>query len=364
VRLVVACGLLVAAVAAPFVVAPFPGQVEALFSRRLYPLAARLLAHVTSGVPFPVAEAAALLLVLGAFVFFWTLVGAWRRGIGRRRRLLSSAATRLVLVAAIGYAVFLTCWGFNYRRLPFATTSGLDVGPVAIAELVELADALVAESNALRAGRHEDADGAFRAEAGVLSRAPRGNEVLRIRFASLAGPTPRPKPAWLSPLLSRVGIAGIYIPFTAEPLVNAALPEAELPWSASHEIAHAQGFAREDEANFVAYLACREHPDPDFRYSGSLVASFYVVSALAGSDPPAARRIDARRSEAVRRDVAAIVAWQVLYAGPLRDAGERVNDAYLRSQGTRDGVRSYGRMVDLLVATRRPQAGRVLGSAP
>jgi hypothetical protein len=168
----------------------------------------------------------------------------------------------------------------------------------------------------------------------------------------------------LSPLLSRVGIAGIYIPFTAEPLVNGLLPQAELPFSASHEIAHAQGFAREDEANFVGYLACRGHGDPDFRYSGTLVASFYVMSALAGSDAAAARALEDLRSEAVRRDVAAILAWNARYAGALRDAGEKVNDAYLRSQGAREGVRSYGRMVDLLVAERRPRAGRVLGSAP
>ena len=30
-----------------------------------------------------------------------------------------------------------------------------------------------------------------------------------------------------------------------------------------------------------------------------------------------------------------------------------MNDAYLRSQGQKDGVRSYGRMVDLLLAERR-----------
>jgi len=32
---------------------------------------------------------------------------------------------------------------------------------------------------------------------------------------------------------------------------------------------------------------------------------------------------------------------------------ERVNDAYLKTQGQADGVRSYGRMVDLLLAERR-----------
>ena len=36
----------------------------------------------------------------------------------------------------------------------------------------------------------------------------------------------------------------------------------------------------------------------------------------------------------------------------------RVNDAYLRAQGQADGVQSYGRMVDLILALRR-QAGNL-----
>jgi hypothetical protein len=37
------------------------------------------------------------------------------------------------------------------------------------------------------------------------------------------------------------------------------------------------------------------------------------------------------------------------------EAQERVNNAYLRSQGQKEGVRTYGRMVDLLLAERRPR---------
>ena len=37
------------------------------------------------------------------------------------------------------------------------------------------------------------------------------------------------------------------------------------------------GFAREDEANCLAYFACRQHSDPEFRYSGPLVALRYLL---------------------------------------------------------------------------------------
>src|SRR5207249_4127597 len=89
-----------------------------------------------------------------------------------------------------------------------------------------------------------------------------------------------------------LGISGIFCPFTGEPNVNTTLPEPDVPFAACHELAHAHGFAREDEANYVGYVACIRHPDPDFRYSGLLAASLYAMNALArvgrGAAPPAA----------------------------------------------------------------------------
>jgi len=338
-----------------------PAQVETQYSRGLYPHVARSLAALTASLPFPLGE---WLVAIGVAYLLGVLARLARRllsGPEPRRVVLAAAARRLVLGSGIGYAVFLLVWGLNYQRLPFAQTSGLTTRGASAAELADLARELVLDANRSREGRDEDSAGVFRLakeHEATFESASTGNRALAARFPALAGPTPRPKGAGVSPILSRLGVAGIYLPFAAEPLVNLTLPEVELPFSASHELAHAQGLAREDEANFVAYLACRLHPDADFRYSGALVAGFYVLAALDAVDRHAAHEREALRSAAVRRDVAAVAAWSARYEGPLREAGERVNDAYLRSQGAREGVRSYGRMVDLLLAERRARRER------
>ena len=100
-----------------------------------------------------------------------------------------------------------------------------------------------------------------------------------------------PKPAWTSPLLARLGIGGFYFPLTAEPHVDVELPDSEIPFCASHEVAHELGFAREDEANYVGYLLCRLHPDADFKYSGAYMASRHALAALASVDRPEARAL-------------------------------------------------------------------------
>ena len=57
----------------------------------------------------------------------------------------------------------------------------------------------------------------------------------------------------------------------------------------------------------------------------------------------------------MRRDDAAAEAWRARYDTPIAHAGEAVNDAYLRSNGVSDGVESYGRVTDLLVAWARAE---------
>jgi hypothetical protein len=215
-------------------------------------------------------------------------------------------------------------------------------------------------------GLPEDAHGVLRLAMGsrdAFGRARSGFVEAHNRFAIVEVPVALPKPAAFSPLLSRLAISGIYAPFTAEPLVNDEVPEPDLPFCAAHEMAHASGFAREDEANYLGSVACRLHVDADFRYSGTLAASLYVVSALATVDRDAARRLHDGRSAAVKRDIDALDAWAARHEGPVAEASRRVNNAYLRSQGTPDGVASYGRFVDLLLAEHRAEGER-LGSRP
>jgi hypothetical protein len=192
---------------------------------------------------------------------------------------------------------------------------------------------------------------------GTLARVESGYDRAAREYPVLAGRFGPPKAALLSLPMAYLGITGIYSPFTGEAHVNATVPEPELPFTASHEIAHARGFAREDEANYLAYLACSRHPDRDFAYSGAFVASNYALAALREADPQAYARVAAERSASVRRDLEALAAWARRYKGPAATASHVVNDAYLRSQGV-GGVRSYGRMVDLLLAERRLRLSR------
>ncbi len=337
-----------AAIALHYVAAGEPTTVESLYSERIYPRIAASFNVITRHLPFALADWLAITGLATIVVF----IARWARHVrSDRRRAFASALHTLVLAGATTYLAFLLFWGLNYRRLPIAVSLGLQTAPAPLSELTQLAEELTADANALRAGRKEEA-GAFRLEVGA-------HETLRNAAAGFGPPlgalphAARPKGSLFSPLLARLGISGIFVPFTGEALVDTLIPEVEMPFSASHELAHLQGWAREDEASFVAYTACRGHAAPDFRYSGALMASLHASAALAARDRESAKRVAAARAPAVVRDVAEIRAWQQKYEGLLSRLGDRVNDRYLRSQGDPRGLQSYGRMVDLLLAERR-----------
>jgi hypothetical protein len=354
-----ALALLPAALLAQWAAAAAPRAVEAVYAGGLYRGIRWTHAVLTGWIPYSVAEGLAALLVAG---LAWRLARIRPRGVreywarqGVGRRLARTA--RGVLGASGGlYLLFLLAWGLNYRRPALAELARLGPTGGTREELAALSRELIGAANVLRADVHEDGQGAMRLFAGRRAALDAAHDGLRAaagRLPPLAGPRVRPKPALLSPLLARMGISGIFIPFTGEAHVNATLPDVDVPFAASHELAHQRGLAREEEASYAAAVACRLHPSPDFRYSGALLSSLYVQSALAAIDRGAAAALEARRSPAVRRDQAALAEWSRRYRSRLTEVTHRVNDRYLRSQGQELGVRSYGAMVDLLLAERR-----------
>jgi Protein of unknown function (DUF3810) len=335
-----------------------PSLVERAYSQGIYRAVAAAFAFTTGRLPFSVGE---VLLVLGAIaVVVW--MAAVVRGIARardgRRAIVARALAQAWIGAGAFYLAFVLLWGLNYRRRPYAELAGLDTRPSAVPELASVCDRLIREANAARESLPEDAAGVARLAGGrseAMRRAPEGYREVGRDQPALAGASARAKPVRISTLLSYLGISGIFCPFTGEANVNTTLPEPDVPFASCHELAHAQGFAREDEANYIGYVACTRHPDADFRYSGLLGASVYAMNALYRADRPRYAALEARRSAGVRRDLQALVAWSERYRGPAERASRAVNNAYLKMQGQPDGVRSYGRMVDLLIAEQRPR---------
>ena len=289
-----------------------PALVEAWYSRGFFALINPVLASATRLIPLALGEFALPLLVLA-------LAGVWF--VTPRAWLYDLAILSVVL------AWFVLGWGLNYQRQPWAVTIGLTVKGGTTAELEALSGKLVAQANA-------------------------SYEAKPVDWRALV---PAGKPSLFSEGMSWLGIAGIYLPWTAEPLVNTGPPAWSVAFSAAHEASHQLGWAREDEANFLAWKVLSESPERSAKYAAALGALPYVAQALlsASGGPEAWQKVAGQLSDPVRADWKASQAYWERFAGPAQKLSRAVNDTYLRTQGQTDGVRSYGRMVDLLLAWDR-----------
>ena len=110
------------------------------------------------------------------------------------------------------------------------------------------------------------------------------------------------------------------------------------------------GFMQEEEANFIAFLACLSSDRSDFQYSGYLSGWVYCMNALYRADYNAWQEVRVTLMEEAEPDLEANNAFWDSYHGTISETAERINDTYLKANGQAEGVQSYNRMVDLIVA--------------
>jgi hypothetical protein len=282
------------------------------------------------------------------------------------------------VLAAFVTAAFYVTWGLNYARAPLPDRLGWQAierpadesaRRLQTEEILTLTRQLVEATNdAYRefAGG-DDLGRPSSVPAGVATLDPAldaGYARVHSRLAlepAIAWPRGRAKPAVASLVMSHLRLRGFYFPWTGEAIYNRLQPEASLPQVLAHEKAHQRGIALEDEASFVGYLACASSADPYVRYSGYLFAQGQLIGELSRrAGPEAAAALRRQRLAGVQRDLAAVSAYWRRYGGRASRVSARVNDGYIRAQGDRRGIASYGATRSLIVLFARHNGGSAI----
>ncbi|WP_283607881.1 DUF3810 domain-containing protein [Faecalispora anaeroviscerum] len=325
----------------------------------IYPIFSLGENRITSLVPFSIMELllAALAILLPALLIR-LIVRLVRRKQERNMLFLRALASLLCAAGVVTFWFMISC-GINYSRYPFAQVSGLTVRPSSTEELKKLCTELAQQANRDRAGIETDSQGVA-----VLSDRKKAAETARAvmdsmeaRYPTLKSGYGAPKAVMASRLMSYLDITGVYFPFTMEANVNVDAPAYGIPATMLHELSHVRGYMREDEANFIAYLAGRDSTSPVFAYSGTILAFIYANNALYSADQKAGQETYSQLDSGAQKDLAAAGAYWKQFEGPAAKVAAKVNDSYLKSNRQEDGVKSYGRMVDLLLADYRQRHG-------
>ena len=332
-----------------------PHEIERFYSKQAYRAIAQIFSIMTGIIPLSVAE----LLVILSLITVIILLGRFIYNLWVFRRpshtLLIGIGNAFIIVSIV-YFSFVLIWGLNYHRLPFSDIAGLDAEPASVKELEAVCQNLIARANQIRPSVLENDRGVMRIPASkgdVFKRASLGYVEAANFYSELGGTYGIPKGPIFSRFMSISGISGIYFPFTWEANVNVETPDCMLPATTSHEMAHQRGFAREDEANYIAYLTCTLHPDVDFQYSGILLALIHSMNALYRYNPDQYAVLRKGYDPGIERDLYDLNLFWKQFEGPIERTSSKINNAYLKSNMQEDGIHSYGRMVDLLIAEYR-----------
>ncbi len=336
----------------------WPQFTETVYSRGIFRITNQALSTVTGALPFSLAELLLYASIVGVAVFLAMMIvhsilarKDWWRVLLRRVIALGCAASMV-------YALFIGLWGFNYARQPLGETLSLDTSPATVQELYSTCEALIEKANTLRAEVPENSDGVFspaetRADIMRSTEPLYNNAAQASGFSFLGGSFGRAKPVLYSVGMSWAHITGVYFPFTGEANVDNDVPDLLFASTCLHETAHQRGFSREDEANFLAYYVASFSDDAETAYSGTVLALIHAMNQLYSADSDLYFELRDTYAEGLNRDLANYSDYWQHFESPVSEKAEAVNNTFLKANQQQDGVKSYGRMVDLLIGLWR-----------
>ncbi len=295
---------------------------SAWFSGHISLPLASLISRAAASGSWPVGE---VMLLAGAPVLILLLL--WS---AVRRRAPRGPAFALALV----FLVYAVLW------VPLCHVPAMEVEPYETWRLMKLSRTLADQAESLRAEAMDAQDSP--GETLAMAR----DAVAALDLTAL--PLQKPKFSRYPQILRALKIAGLYSPWTGEAIVSPDEPAFTLPFLASHELAHAAGIAREDEANYAAYRACMTG-NVRFQYAGTIYALRYSMDALRAIDMD--KWFDIRRelSDGVRSDFTRIDDLGDSSTG-FAAFSDRAAEAFLRLSGQPAGLSSYTGVVNFLLA--------------
>lgn len=328
------------------------------YATKVYKVFAVSIGFFTGLVPFSLGE---VLIASGIIILAIYIIMTFIRTI--KRKTLKYAAifvVNIVASASVLYFLFVLFCGLNYYRYEFTAYSGLEVKSSSKQELIDLCESLINDANKFRANLKTDENGIAALNDNsfydTARRAQSSFDSISEKYEVLKGYYAKPKIVFLSRTMSYMQITGAFFPFTFESNVNVDIPAYDIPATMCHELLHLRGFMREDEANFLSYMACINSGYDDFAYSGTMLALTYSMNALYVEDRDAFVSLYKKYSEAVIDDIEYSSNYWKQFETKIAEISTKVNDTYLKSNNQIDGVKSYGRMIDLLLAEKRQRS--------
>lgn len=310
----------------------YPEQLEAFYSNGIYPFLFEARSLYFNRFPFSLGDITYTVVFLS--IIYWIITTNWKNWFLILLRLVTGI---LLLILW-----FQLSWGLNYYRKPIFEQKELK--SYTEDDLTQLTRFFAQESNRLHLQLSKgdslpvELDGSKKEIIKRVATAPSQHKIegkAKISLYSLP--------------LSYMGFSGYLNPFTLEAQVNGRMPKINLPLTTAHEVAHQQGYAAENEANFVGFLHCYQHPALEIQYAAALFGFRYTYNELYKANPTVAREILCSLYPGILDNFKASSAFWQKHKNPLEPLFKKSYDNYLKINNQKLGIQSYNAVVSLLI---------------
>jgi hypothetical protein len=327
------------------IAAQYPAFIEHYYSQGIYPIISSVLRIIFGWIPFSFGD---LLLGLLLFIFLRFIC----RLIQTRFQKLTPKIVHFTAILSVIYFCFYLFWGLNYYREPLAkrfkydqkryTTNQLQSATTQIIEKLNYYQYKITKNDSIKVHNKYN-------QKEMYQMATTGYEKLKNDFPQLTYEYPSVKSSLMSLFQTYNSTAGYFNPLTGEAQVNDRVPKTSYPTTVCHEMAHQIGFAAENEANFVGFLAANYNDDVYFKYASYRMAFGYCISEIRKRDRNLSKELWRTVHKGVSKDFKASYQFWQAYENPFEPILKKGYNAYLEANKQEKGIESYNYVVNLLI---------------
>ncbi len=327
------------------IIAQYPAIIEKYYTLGLYVYISKFLSLLFGWIPFSVGD------ILYALLAVVVIINIYKTIKGKKLH-FKNTLFKIGGFVSIFFFIFHLNWGLNYFRQPVHKTLNFENERYTANELVDFTEKLILKINQVHLTITKN-------DTLVVENGLKKQEIKEIsynvykqfqkKYPQFYHENLKAKYSLFSVPLTYMGFAGYLNPFTNEAQVNFLIPKNTYPMVICHELAHQVGIAPESEANFVGYLAATNSDDVYFNYSGYLMAIRFCLFEIYQKDPKKFEVLKIELNKGILKDIQQSEDFWKSYQNWSEKYFKTFYDSFLKANKQKDGIKSYNKVVLLLV---------------
>ncbi|MES1222295.1 MAG: DUF3810 domain-containing protein [Bacteroidota bacterium] len=327
----------------------YPEWVEKNYSLGIYPVISKVQRFLFGWIPFSIGDIfygfLALIVIIKTIQFFKII---FKRKFNRAYFI--AGLQQIIFFFLFVYVFFNLLWGLNYNRMGIAQQLQLEVKKYTLADLDTLTTVIESRLNEYSQYVSEAQRDSFDKKKTLFKSSEEAYKYAAAQYPFLKYKSRSVKPSLYSYLGNYLGFQGYYNPFSGEGQVNTTIPRFLEPFVTTHEMAHQLGYGKENEANFVGFLACRTYPSTAFRYSVYFDIFNYAIGEVYRRDTLLAQSFKEKLHPQVKADIKEYRDFYRRYQNPIEPIITWGYGNFLKANNQPAGKQTYNEVVLWLIA--------------